>query len=569
MNKQILLQKINLKLQEIYDKEYKEEFLVAFNRLITYWEEKGSKNIASLSEKNSYLITYGDSFYEENKPNLETLRTFLSKFVKDSITDVHLLPMFPYTSDDGFSVVDYRKINPQLGEWEQIEELARDYRLMFDFVANHVSKSSEWFQGYLLDEPEYKEYFIPSVGGFDSTQVVRPRTSPLFHQYLTKKGEKSAWSTFSEDQVDVNFKHFPVLLEMTDILIWYADKGATSIRLDAIGFIWKESGSSCIHLPQAHAIIQLWNMVLDYLKPNTQIITETNVPHKENVSYFGDGTNEAHMVYQFSLPPLVLHTFTTHNSQKISAWAKTIDKVSDTATYFNFLSSHDGIGMRPTESILSDEERQMLINKVVENGGRISYKTNPDGSQSVYEMNINYNDALINKDEDLTEEQQIRKILAAHSILFSVIGVPAIYYHSLLGSRNDYMGLEQSGIKRRINREKLEFNKIKEELEHHPRRKAIFEGMISLLNIRSKKTAFSPFASQTILDLSDKVFALKREYEKTNESIIFVVNVDNNTTEMDTDISGIDIITGRKIDKKIILQPYEYIWIEEKTIENN
>lgn len=562
LDKQTLLQEVNLKLQEIYKDEYKESFFEQFQKLITDWEEKDSKKVESLSEKNSYLITYGDSFYEENKPTLDTLHTFLKSFVKGSITDVHLLPMFPYTSDDGFSVVDYRQINLQFGDWKQIEELADDYRLMFDFVANHVSKSSEWFKGYLLDDPKYKDYFIPSVDGFDASQVVRPRTSPLFHQYKTENGEKSAWSTFSEDQVDVNFKHFPVLLEMTEILIWYADKGATSIRLDAIGFIWKESGTSCIHLDEAHFIIQLWNMVLDYLKPNTQIITETNVPHKENISYFGNGTNEAHMVYQFSLPPLVLHTFTTHDSNKISEWAKTITKVSDTATYFNFLSSHDGIGMRPTEGILTDEERQMLVDKVVENGGRISYKTNPDGSQSVYEMNINYNDALINKGEDITEEQQIQKILAAHSILFSVIGVPAIYYHTLLGSRNDYVGLEESGINRRINREKLEFNKLAEELANNPRRKTIFDGMISLLNTRSKKTAFSPFALQTVLDFSDKVFALKRENEITNERITFVVNVDSDAIELDTAIVGVDIISGRKIDKKIILQPYEYMWIE-------
>jgi glycosidase len=562
LNKEKLMQQVIEKLQSIYGPEYKQEYAKQFEQLITKWEKIEFDAAIPLSEQNVYLITYGDSIYEKDKPTLNTLHKFLTTFVKDAITDVHLLPMFPYTSDDGFSVTDYRKINPELGDWEDIHQLAKDYRLMFDFVANHVSKSSEWFQKYLHDDPEYKNYFIPKDENFDTSNVIRPRTSPLYHEYEGKSGVKTVWTTFSEDQIDVNFKHFPVLLEMTDILLTYAERGATSIRLDAIGFIWKESGTSCMHLPQAHAIIQLWNIVLNYFKPNTQIITETNVPHKENISYFGDGTNEAQMVYQFSLPPLVLFTLTTHDSCKISEWAKTIDKVSDKATYFNFLASHDGIGMRPVEGILTDEERQILVDKVVKNGGRISYKTNTDGSQSVYELNINYNDALINKNEDIEESQQIQKILASNAILMSFIGVPAIYYHSLLGSRNDYKGLEESGMNRRINREKLEYSRISRELAEDPRRRAIFTGIIKLLTIRKQQSAFSPYASQEVLDYGNKVFALKRKNDQTGESITFIVNVDCNATVIHTDLTGEDLITGRKVDKEIALKPYEFIWIK-------
>lgn len=318
--------------------------------------------------KNVYLITYGDSIQKEGKSPLAALHQFLNTKARNEITDVHLLPMFPYTSDDGFSVVDYREINPELGSWEDISHLSNDFHLMFDFVANHISKSSSWFKGYLDDDPLYRHYFIPEDSVFDAKRVVRPRTTPLFHSYDSFSGKKTAWTTFSEDQVDVNFSHFPVLLEMTDILLMYAHRGGTSIRLDAIGFLWKKSGTTCIHLPETHAMIQLWRLILDYLESRTQLITETNVPHKENISYLGDGENEAHMVYQFPLPPLVLHAFTVHETTKLSNWARSIKKVSDHATYFNFLASHDGIGMRPTEGILSDEERQLLVDKVQENG---------------------------------------------------------------------------------------------------------------------------------------------------------------------------------------------------------
>ncbi|EZP75235.1 sucrose phosphorylase-like protein [Parageobacillus genomosp. 1] len=562
MKKRDVLIQLEEKLKEIYGQQYRDEYLTAFQSLIERWEEKQWTESAPLSEKNVYLITYGDSIFEEGKPTLETLHTFLKEQVGDLITDVHLLPMFPYTSDDGFSVTDYRRIHPKLGDWEHIERFASDYRLMFDFVANHISKSSEWFQQYLKDDPKYEYYFIEKDPSFDTSRVIRPRTTPLFHEYQGVNGVKTVWTTFSEDQIDINFRHFPVLLEMTDILLEYAYKHGTSIRLDAIGFIWKESGTSCMHLPQAHAIIQLWRLVLDYFKPNTQIITETNVPHAENISYFGNGTNEAHMVYQFSLPPLVLYTFTVNHSRKLTEWAKTIEKVSEQATYFNFLASHDGIGMRPTEGILTEEEKQMLVQKVLKNGGRVSYKTNTDGSQSVYELNINYFDALINQDVDVTEQQQVQKMLAAHAILLSVIGVPAIYYHSLLGSRNDYKGLEESGINRRINREKLEYNRIVYELENNSRRKAIFNGLKRMIDVRRKQSAFSPYAPQKILELGDHVFALKRENGHTGESVYLVVNVTPNEVRVDLGVSGEDLLTGKKVNGSFTLSPYQFVWIK-------
>ncbi|RLQ94897.1 alpha-amylase family glycosyl hydrolase [Falsibacillus albus] len=553
-----LIKAIEEKLHEIYGKDFREEYVAKFRGFIERWEEKRVQPNAPISEKNVYLITYGDSIFEKGKPTLETLRTFLNEKVKGAVTDVHLLPMFPYTSDDGFSVTDYRQINPELGDWSEINGLAEDYRLMFDFVANHISKSSDWFKGYMNGDPEFQDYFIAKDPAFDASQVVRPRTSPLFHEY----GDKTAWTTFSEDQVDVNFRHFPVLLEMTEILMEYAYQGGTSIRLDAIGFIWKESGTSCMHLPQAHAIIQLWRTVLDHFVPNTQIITETNVPHQENISYFGNGLNEAHMVYQFTLPPLVLHSFTTHNAEKLTKWAKTIKPVSEEATYFNFLASHDGIGMRPTEGILTEAEKQVLADKVTENGGRVSYKSNPDGTQSVYELNINYSEALVNKGEDVTEEQEIQKMLAAHSILLSVIGVPAIYYHSLLGSKNDYAGLEESGINRRINREKLEIGRILEELESDPRRKGIFEGLKKLIGIRQAESVFSPYAPQEVMELGKSVFAVKRENEETGETVYAAVNVSNAEATIDMGVAGIDLITGQKVEGPITLAPYGFVWVK-------
>lgn len=552
---------IQKRLKLIYKEKYKDEYLNELISLIKSQDKREFKAQKEISEENVYLITYGDSIYEKGEKTLKTLKKFLNRNVKDTITDVHLLPMFEYTSDDGFSVVDYMKVDEKLGDFNDLKELSKDYRLMYDFVANHMSKESEWFKSFLNDEEGYKDFFIEEDASFDTSNVVRPRTSPLFHKYKGKNKTKSVWTTFSEDQVDLNFKSFKVLYEMTNILIEYAKNGASSIRLDAIGFLIKESKTSCMHLKETHEIIKLWRDILDYLKENTQIITETNVPHKENISYFGENDDEANMVYQFALPPLVLYTMTVNDSTKLSSWASTIDKVSDKSTYFNFLSSHDGIGLRPTEGILSNEEREVLIKKTLDNGGKVSYKNNTDGSKSVYELNINYNDALLNKNTDTSEDMQVKKIVGAHSILLSFVGVPSFYYHSLLGSRNYYKGVEETGINRRINREKLELSFIEKELREDKRRKKIFKELLKFISIRKKESAFSPFAKSKVINISKDIFALERFNEKTNEKILYILNITPNKQTI-KNLKGKNIVNNKEINGEIYLDAYEFIWIK-------
>lgn len=530
-------------LEKLYYGQTLEKAKEEFKRLLE--DVQIDVDIQKPNEKTSYLITYGDSFFSANKNPLQTLKEVVEEKLPN-ITDVHILPMFPYTSDDGFSVVDYLTINPDLGEWEDIEDLSQVKKLMFDFVCNHMSKSSEWFKLFLEDDPKFEKAFIEFDGDFDSSKTTRPRVSPLFHHYQTKRSEKIVWTTFSEDQVDTNVGDPIMLARLTSVLLEYIKKGASSIRLDAIGFMWKESGTTSMHLEQTHEIIKMWRTIIDKLAPNMQIITETNVPHKENISYFGNGLDEANMVYQFPLPPLTLHTLISGDASKLSQWAKSIEHVSDNATYFNFLASHDGIGLRPTEGILDDTERQVIIDTVLEAGGRASYKKNIDGTESVYELNVNYASAL----------GSVEKMLAAHAILLSFIGVPAIYYHSIFGSKNDEKGLKESGINRRINREKLNKDILYRELEEDCFRKNIYTGISKLLKVRKSQLAFNPYGSQEVIDFGKSIFALKRTYK--NKSILALVNISDKKIVCEQ--RGLDIITNKEFSG--ILSPYEYVWLE-------
>lgn len=514
---------------------------------------------ARLDQSTAYVITYGDAIRRPGEAPLHTLAQILRDHVDGVVSDVHLLPMFPWTSDDGFAVVDYRQVNPALGTWDDIAELEKHHRLMFDFVANHVSSSSPWFRGWLAGDPAYDGFFHVRDPAFDTSRVVRPRVSPLFHAFARPDGEAvEAWTTFSADQVDVNVGTVATLLELTDVLLEYLERGASTVRLDAIGFLWKESGTTCLHLPQTHAVVKLWRALVDHVAPGTQLITETNVPHAENISYFGDGTDEAHLVYQFALPPLVLHSFVSGSTEKLTAWAGEITgPASTTATWFNFLASHDGIGLRPVEGILDAAEHQALVERALGHGGTVSMAA-IDGRERVYELNVNYLDALVAPGRAGDPELVAATALAAHSILLSLVGVPAIYYHSLFGSGSDREGMRSSGINRRINRAVLDADTLERELREDPRRAAVFAGISRLLDARKHEPSLSPYGAQQVEDHGPGVLVVRRG-AGTEDELVCVTSVRAEPVVL-PHVSGTDVLSGTRHDP-LSLPAYGYAWI--------
>lgn len=505
------------------------------------------------------LITYGDSIRQEGEAPLTTLKAFLNANAADVLSAVHILPCYPYTSDDGFSVVDYWKINPDLGDWQDVLSLSKDYDLMFDGVINHISKSSDWFQGYLRGEEQYQHFFTEADPSRDYSSVTRPRALPLLTTFETAHGTKHIWTTFSEDQIDLNFRCPEVFRKIAELLMFYAQQGASFIRLDAIGFMWKELDTPCIHQPQTHAIVQALRAVMDAVAPHVKLITETNVPHQDNISYFGNGENEAHLVYQFPLPPLTLHTLQTGNSEKIVEWMSSLEPCSDKTTFFNFLASHDGIGVRPVEGILSKAQVEHLLSVVQKNGGRVSYKDNGDGTQSPYELNINYFDAI--RDPDADDLTNLNRFMAAQSILISMAGVPGIYVHSLLGSENDTEGLERLGYNRAINREKLVRTEVEAELANPDSRRAqVLSRFKHLLAVRKQHAAFAPSASQRVVTTSNQLVSLVR-----NEEVLVVINISNQAVELVTEevLEGItrDLISGDDVSGIVTVQPYQVMWL--------
>jgi sucrose phosphorylase len=523
-----------------------------------------------LTERDALLITYGDQVRAPDEMPLRTLADFCARYLSGVVSGVHLLPFYPWTSDDGFSVVDYRAVDPALGTWEDVARL-RDFRLMFDAVINHASAQSEWFKGFLAGDPRYRDFFVTVEGDPDLSRVVRPRALPLLTRFDAAAGQRAVWTTFSDDQVDLNYANPDVLLEIVDLLLFYAERGAAFIRLDAIAYLWKQIGTPCIHLPQTHHVIQLFRAVLDEVAPHVRLITETNVPHRDNVSYFGDGTNEAHLVYNFALPPLTLHALHTGDARVLSEWAAGLSLPSNQVTFFNFLASHDGIGLNPARGILPEREIEALVERVRAHGGLVSYKHNADGTQSPYELNINYFDALSNPNGAEPLAVQIDRFLCAQAILLAVIGVPGIYFHSLFGSRGWPEGARQTSRARTINRQKLEREALVRELaEPDSLRARVFSRYRELLRARAASPAFHPLGRQEILDYGPAFFALRRASPDGAHRALCLHNVSARPQQVRVPVEAAaspnrlrDLITGQSIAAtSVTLAPYQTAWLE-------
>jgi glycosidase len=582
-------ERINQLLQFLYGEQRGEKAWEQLQRRLDDFQKKSGRisdkldtKLNELTEKDAILITYGDQIKQVGKKPLETLAEFLGSRIGDAVSGIHVLPFFPYSSDDGFSVIDYRQVDPNLGTWQELAGLSQNYRLMIDGVINHISRESEWFQSFKQGLPPYKDFFISVDPQTDLSGVVRPRALPLLTAVETVDGEKWVWTTFSEDQIDLDFSNPQVLLAVMDVLLFYVSHGANILRLDAIAYVWKELGTACIHLPQTHAVVKLIRAVFDAVAPGVLLITETNVPHQENISYFGEllpgtnRTNEAQMVYQFSLAPLILHTFRTGDASIISRWAARLKTPSPACTFFNFIASHDGIGVRPAEGLLSTDEIGALVSQALKHAGEVSYKTNSDGTKSAYELNITLYD-MLNDPSKANLEQDVRRFLASQVIMLSIEGVPGIYFHSLIGARNCLPCYQQTGRARSINREKLTLEDLNRQLNnsnHHA--SLVFEGYLHLLNKRRQCVAFHPQAGQKILEIDRRIFSVVRTSRNGSESILCLVNVSTEAVEIEIhpqekllpqrkkwlDLIGNQVYSFPNFEISLKLGPYQSMWLQ-------
>ncbi|MEH6394896.1 sugar phosphorylase [Pseudoalteromonas sp.] len=529
------------------------------------------------------LIAYGDSImrYRDaeqavavpSEPPLHTLHRFMKNQCAGTINALHILPFYPYSSDEGFSVMNYVQVNESLGSWDDIQGIAQDVKLMADLVINHCSSRSRWFENFIQGKEPGLSYFKTASLNDDLSQVVRPRTSPLLNTVQTALGERHVWCTFSPDQVDLDFANPLVLNEFVGIIRHYLDNGVKIFRLDAVAFLWKELNTSCINLAQTHEVIRLLRTLIEHVEPSAIIITETNIPNRENLSYFGNA-NEAHCIYNFSLPPLLLHTLLSGDSKALKHWMMSMPPAQNGTAYFNFIASHDGIGLRPAEGLLDEDELGQMVNTVSRFGGKVSMRTANNGTSSPYELNIALFDALQGTHKGV-DKWGLQRFTCAHAIMFALEGIPGLYIHSLLGTTNDYERFENSQHNRCINRHRWQesalLEKLADQSSHHYH---VFTQINNLLAIRKQQDAFHPNATQFTLHLTGALFGFWRQSIDRRQSVFCVYNIsDEPQTLLFADLNLIDteqwfeLISAQEINQgqqSIELAPYQPLWLSNR-----
>jgi glycosidase len=506
-----------------------------------------------LDEKDAVLITYPDTIHKKGEKPLHTLHRFLKRYVKDAVSGVHILPFFPSSSDDGYAVMDYKTVDPRLGTWEEVQEIAGEYRLMVDLVMNHVSSQSRWFSRFVQGDRRYRDYFIWSDNRIDRPEVFRPRDLPLLTKFDTAMGEKYLWTTFSPDQVDLNFRNPEVLLRIIDVLLFYLSKGVEIIRLDAIGYVWKEPHTRCVNLSKTHQIVRLLRAVLQYAAPYALIVSEANFPYKDNVAYLGEG-HEANMVYNFSLPPLVVHAF----ARKDTTYVRNIsNRTRGDLLFFDFLASHDGIGLSSAKEILSKGDFDHLLQLTQSHGGLISYDRKSN-SKAPYELNITYFDA-INDPNSPADPLAVKRFIASQAIMLALKGVPGIYIHSLLGSRNFYKGAEESGINRMINRERFTEAALDTALsDTHSQQVGVLRRFLHLLRVRRQVPPFNPSGRRQVIDSDKRLLVIERQFH--DEAVWAVINVSDDTIMLPAYREKFDVISKRRFHGSV--DPYGVYFLQ-------
>lgn len=520
-----------------------------------------------------WAISYPGSIVTPGQPPLRTLRRFLHEHLAGLVSGLHVLPFFPSSSDDGFAVTDYLAVDPTLGDWDDITELSRDVRVMADVVINHCSSAHPWFRNHCGDRDPGRGWFVEVDPATDLSAVVRPRTSPLLRPTATAHGQRHVWATFSHDQVDLDFANPEVLLEFVRTIRTYLDAGVSVVRLDAVAFLWKEPGTDCLNRPQTHELVRLLRALVEHRRPDAIIVTETNIPSQENLAYFGNA-NEAHVVYNFSLPPLLVQALVTGTSRHLTSWLMGMPHAQVGTALLNLIASHDGIGLRPTEGLLDPDELTALIATMESFGGTVSWRSLDDGGATPYEINIALIDALQGT-VDGPDNHQLDRFACAHAIMLALEGIPAFYLHSLLGTTNDHERVATTGRARAINRHQWDLDELNSRLADPASLNArVLARLRHLITVRRQQPAFHPNATQFPMHLGEEFFALGRQSLDGLQDIFAINNVTDQVqllplsqVNLVHDQRWVDLLTGDELAARVgpmEVAPYQTLWLSNQ-----
>lgn len=449
------------------------------------------------------LITYADSFGK----NLKELRLMLDTYFKKEIGAIHILPFFPSSGDRGFAPLTYETVDPEFGTWEDIDALAKDYELMFDFMVNHLSRRSEYFLDFIEnhDNSQYKDMFLrfknfwpqgePTEEEVTMLNKRKPH-APCVDIELADGTTEKIWCTFSEEQMDLDLNAEVTWDFVERSLECLMNHGASIIRLDAFAFATKKLGTSCFFVEP-----EMW----DLMKRVQDILDCRNVPMlpeiHDHYHIQEKIANHGYYVYDFALPVLVLHTIYTGSGERLKHWLKICPRKQYTT-----LDTHDGIGTVDVKDLLTDEEIDAVCSKTLEQGAnfKMDYSAKAKDKPVVYQINCTYYSA-VGSDE---------AYLLSRAIQFFAPGIPQVYYVGLLAGENDYELMKRTDFPRNISRHNYTIEEIAEEVK-----KPVVKKLNKLMRFRNAYPAFDDAC--IVEDAEDHILKIHRvngQYEAILEA---------------------------------------------------
>lgn len=422
------------------------------------------------------LITYPDSLGQ----NLAELHYVLKRYFKDTIGGIHLLPFFPSSADRGFAPITYDRVDPAFGTWRDIEKIGQDFDLMIDFMVNHISRQSIFFQNYLENgkQSPYADMFLSfdklspdgNISDEDLAKIYTRKPRPPYSVIERIDGTKEKiWSTFDYEQIDLDWQSPVTRKIMRNFLFRLARENIKMIRMDAFAYTTIKIGTRSFFLEP-----DVWEL-LEWLDAcvapfDVEILPEVH----ENHTYQLKLSNKGYWTYDFALPMLVLHTLYHHNNKRLLDWLKICPRKQITT-----LDTHDGIGIVDVQELMTQEEIDRTIEGLYDKGSRAKriYNTEAYNNLDLYQMNCTYYSAL-----DCNDDSYI----CGRILQFFTPGIPQVYYVGLLAGENDIELVEKTKSGRAVNRHNYTLEEIAVEAE-----KPVVRRLMHLMKFRNNYPAFN------------------------------------------------------------------------------
>lgn len=561
-----------------------------------------------LSEEWVGMALYADGF----AGNLQGVNERLAYLQELGVNLIHIMPMLlcpEGASDGGYAVSDFRHLNPRLGTLDDLNDLATSLRkrkmlLTLDVVVNHTSSEHDWARRAKAGDFAYQDYYyifpdrdVPDL--FEETMPeIFPESAPGNFTFDEQLG-KWVMTVFNDYQWDLNYANPAVFIEMVDIILYWANRGADIIRLDAVAFLWKKVGTTCQNEREAHLILQLMKDCCQVTAPGVLFIAEAIVAPVEITKYFGEDAivaKECEIAYNATLMALLWDAVATRNTRLLGRGIRSLPGKLDRATWLNYVRCHDdiGLGFDDLDIVRAGYDpaahRAFLVDYFT---GRFEGSTargrpfgrNPktgDARISGSLASLVGLEAAVDSGDDEAIERCVRLVLLLHAVILSYGGIPLLYYGDEIGTPNDYrftQDADRATDNRWLHRPRIDWARAERRHQHGTIEQRIFDGLRRLIGVRKTLRAFADFNNRELLETDNEhLLVFRRSHPAhASDNVLVVANFDAHPQQLALNALGsalaapgarpMDLASGERPalhNGRLVIPPYRFYWLSEQ-----